>query len=208
MGNPHSSDRVWSTPVRALRAVFAGFGRILLVADRPPDHTPGLGREGGAGGNESQTEQRGSAQSRWRPLDQTGNVRLLTAEDEQDDSPLLKPVTDPAPAEPDLDQLGRVPLRTASDLPDADADFVTLVTEPPEPAENVSPESVPAVLAPPVTLPVPDFDALSLASIRARLRNLSPDQLRVLADYERSHGQRPDVVGMLERRIEKLQANG
>jgi hypothetical protein len=56
-------------------------------------------------------------------------------------------------------------------------------------------------------LPVPNYDALSLPSLRARLRNLDVAQLRTLADYERAHAGRPDVVTMFERRIQKLSAS-
>jgi hypothetical protein len=59
-----------------------------------------------------------------------------------------------------------------------------------------------AVLA----LPLPRYEELSLASIRARLRSLDARELRVLADYERTNAERPEVLGMLERRIEKLEA--
>ncbi len=53
-------------------------------------------------------------------------------------------------------------------------------------------------------LPLPNYDELSIASLRARLRNLSPDQLTVLISYEKSHTGRADVVAMFERRIAKL----
>jgi hypothetical protein len=56
-------------------------------------------------------------------------------------------------------------------------------------------------------LPVPNYDALSLPSLRARLRNLDVAQLRTLADYEQAHAGRPDVVTMFERRIQKLSAS-
>jgi hypothetical protein len=53
-------------------------------------------------------------------------------------------------------------------------------------------------------LPIAGYDELSLPSLRARLRNLDVDQLRVLVDHERSHANRADVVSMFERRIVKL----
>jgi hypothetical protein len=53
-------------------------------------------------------------------------------------------------------------------------------------------------------LPVPNYDDLTIASLRARLRNLSADQLAQLADYEKSHANRADVIQMFERRIAKL----
>jgi len=45
-----------------------------------------------------------------------------------------------------------------------------------------------------------------VASLRARLRNLDVAQVRQLADYERAHAARADVVTMFERRIVKLEA--
>jgi hypothetical protein len=53
-------------------------------------------------------------------------------------------------------------------------------------------------------LPVANYDDLTIASLRARLRTLSADQLAQLVDYEKSHANRADVVQMFERRIAKL----
>jgi hypothetical protein len=57
-------------------------------------------------------------------------------------------------------------------------------------------------------LPVPNYDDLTLASLRARLRNLDPSQVRMLLDYEKAHAGRPDVLTMFERRITKLENDG
>jgi hypothetical protein len=54
-------------------------------------------------------------------------------------------------------------------------------------------------------LPVAGYDGLSLASLRARLRNLDAEQVSALLDYERSAANRADVVTMFERRIAKLE---
>ncbi|HEY7147777.1 MAG TPA: hypothetical protein VH637_26320 [Streptosporangiaceae bacterium] len=51
---------------------------------------------------------------------------------------------------------------------------------------------------------MPGYDGLSVASLRARLRNLDAGQVRQLLAYERAHADRPDVVTMFERRIAKL----
>ena len=60
--------------------------------------------------------------------------------------------------------------------------------------------------AKPVELPVPNYDDLSLASLRARLRfNLGSAQVLLLLDYETAHAARPAVLAMYERRISKLQ---
>ena len=64
------------------------------------------------------------------------------------------------------------------------------------------PVSGPADSAP----PLPNYDELSVASLRARLRNLDVAQVTQLADYERAHAARADVLSMFERRIAKLEA--
>ncbi len=53
-------------------------------------------------------------------------------------------------------------------------------------------------------LPLPNYDSLTIASLRARLRNLSADQLSQLIEYEKGHAGRADVITMFERRIAKL----
>ena len=55
--------------------------------------------------------------------------------------------------------------------------------------------------------PLPNYDELSIASLRARLRSLDVAQLRQLTDYERAHQARADVIAMFERRIAKLAAD-
>jgi len=144
---PQVPDHVKRAPTLALRAVFAGIGRILMAADRPQAATAKPGTSA-------------VPDSRWRSLDQTGNVRLLSVADADEDATPAAPVSN-----------GLSP--------------------------SAGPEASP--------LPLARYDELSLASIRARLRSLDTAQLRVLADYERRNAERPDVLGMLERRIEKLE---
>ena len=54
--------------------------------------------------------------------------------------------------------------------------------------------------------PLPNYDELSIASLRARLRSLDVTQLRQLVEYEKAHAARGDVLAMFERRIAKLEA--
>jgi hypothetical protein len=63
----------------------------------------------------------------------------------------------------------------------------------------------PAASTPEAALPVPSYDELSVASLRARLRNLDTAQVRALLDYEKANAGRADVVTMFERRIAKLE---
>jgi len=97
----------------------------------------------------------------------------------------------PKPSKPqgsrDLDKTGNVRL-----LGDEDGG----------PAPDAEPVSAAADAAP----PLPNYGELSVASLRARLRNLDVAQVRRLADYERAHAARDDVLAMFERRIAKLEA--
>jgi hypothetical protein len=53
-------------------------------------------------------------------------------------------------------------------------------------------------------LPIPDFDNISLGSLRARIRKLSVEQLIVLREWEQAHANRLPVVTTLDNRIAKL----
>ncbi len=56
-------------------------------------------------------------------------------------------------------------------------------------------------------LPLPDYDHMTLGSLRGRLRTLSVEQLVQLRTYEKAHADRLPVVTMLDNRIAKLAAD-
>lgn len=56
--------------------------------------------------------------------------------------------------------------------------------------------------------PIPGYSELSLASLRARLRGKSADQVRALIEYEKSTSARDEVVQMYAKRLAKLEAGG
>jgi hypothetical protein len=250
------NDRVKEAPAQALRAVFAGIGQVLLVADRiktraaevnrarpdtaapparpTPSPAPAPAPNGAASApdktapdntvpgktvpdttvpdttvpdttvpdttvpdktvsDEAAPDKTGPDttvpdttvpdKTRWRSLDETGNVRLLSDNDAAEDEPAAaEPVV--AAAEP----------AAAKAAP----------AKKPAAAES-APAAEPAAAAASV-LPVPNYDGLTVASLRARLRNLDPPQLRVLIDYEKAHAGRTDVLAMFERRIAKLES--
>jgi len=250
MGVPQTEDRARPGPIQALRAVFTGIGRIIMAADRPQAARPG--RANGP-----------AATPKWRSLDKTGNVRLLSAEDLEDDEAAgdddagsfraeaeaqaeaqAEALAEAELAETELlgadlaegnlagaelaeTQLAETQLGEA-ELAEAELAATELAEDPAELAEPAAAEvelaePAAAELAEPVAaeapaelpepeaaaaLPLASYDTLSLASIRARLRPLDADQLRVLVNYEQSHAERPEVLGMLERRIEKLETGG
>jgi hypothetical protein len=47
---------------------------------------------------------------------------------------------------------------------------------------------------------------MSVAAIRARLRGLDVDQLQALLVHESKNAQRAEVIGMIERRILKIES--
>jgi hypothetical protein len=53
-------------------------------------------------------------------------------------------------------------------------------------------------------LPLANYDELTVASLRARLRNLSNDDLTQLMSYEREHQNRPEVIKMFQNRLIKM----
>ncbi|MFI6101189.1 lipid droplet-associated protein [Lentzea sp. NPDC051213] len=53
---------------------------------------------------------------------------------------------------------------------------------------------------------LPMYDELSIAQLRARLRNLSVEQLEELVGYEQAHEARPEFLGTLNRRIATVKA--
>jgi hypothetical protein len=214
MGISQLSDQVRRAPTLALRAVFAGVGRILLSDDRLLARAgQSIARSAGNGERPrlaSAGRQRpGLAPvappgSRWRPLDKTGNVRLLSDEDVDDDygapsepcrsSSALRPT-----AAGVADRPGRTRRSAASgQAPLTEAGAASRIQRRPPPGRR-SP-------SPRRALPLANYDDLSVASIRARLRGLDVSQLRVLVEYESKNAERPEVLGMLERRISKLEA--
>ncbi len=210
MGIPQIADRMRARPTQALRAVFSGIGRILMSADRPPTTPPSTAASTAA--NMAGRTAGATGQAR-RSLDETGNVRLLSRDDLDDGSPGDRaranepegPVP-PSPAGPLT-----APDLTAPDL--AEPVAATAELEEPDPAALALPPALEPAQADEddedsAGLPLAGYDRLSLPSIRARLRSLDAGQLRVLVAYEVTHAERPDVLGMLERRIEKLETGG
>ena len=104
-------------------------------------------------------------------------------------------VSEPVPAEPVAEPAQAAPAPVPAEA--APVSAAPVVAEAPVPA-------APAEGAP----PLPNYDELSVASLRARLRNLDVAQVRELAEYERAHAARADVIAMFERRIVKLEAEG
>jgi hypothetical protein len=268
------TERVKEAPAQALRAVFSGIGQVLLVADRiksraaePTRAQPGSTERQGQSGQKAAAGPKD--ETRWRSLDETGNVRLLSDEDAPEPgagaeatvgaeaataaagaSAVTEPSTDAmAPAETvapaETPVAPETPARSETPTPPetaAPADAAPAVAEPPVVAEAPAEAEPPAVAEAPAeaeppavaeapadaeppavaeapadaeppaastretALPVPNYDDLSVASLRARLRNLDTAQVRALLDYEKATAGRAAVLTMFERRIAKLES--
>jgi len=222
---PQVSDRIKELPGQALRAVFAGVGQLLLAAEKvreqlatPADEqakpsataTPGPAEPAAPpappaataaappGSSVVPPEVTDPADSRWRSLDKTGNVRVLHDGDPDLAVPSTTEVAEPEPADLAVPE----PADLASPAPAEPVPAEPILTATPEPAE------VTATTEPAAALPVAGYDQLSVASLRARLRVLDVTQVQALLDYEKAHQNRADVVTMFERRIAKLEQGG
>jgi hypothetical protein len=85
-------------------------------------------------------------------------------------------------------------------------DTATAVAEPAAAAEPATTTEAEAAVEPgPVAaLPLANYDELTVASLRARLRNLSNDDITQLVAYEQAHQDRPEVIKMFKNRLIKM----
>jgi hypothetical protein len=229
MDIPQVGDQVRKAPTQAIRAVFAGIGKILLAADRPEaSPRPGGPRHAAPGGRAPHTTAPGERAShaapgerashaapgerashaapgerashaapaatvsqRWRSLDETGNVRLLSTEELTFGHGTVVSAT---PLADSRDGQGQAPAEDAALAPASS-----------QPLSGNVPIGAGFVIH---ELPLPGYDTLPVASIRARLRGLDVDQLQALLVHEHKNAERPEIIAMIERRIEKLENGG
>jgi hypothetical protein len=178
MRGPQVSERIKEVPAQALRGVFAGIGQLLLITDKLRNKPPVAPR---ARTPERSKPVAGATASEPTPAPaKPDTAKAAAAKPARTEAP--KPP--PTPPTRDFDKTGNVRL-----LHDAET--------------SAAPPVSPADSGP----PLPNYDELSVASLRARLRNLDVAQVRQLAEYERAHAARAEVVTMFERRIAKLEAD-
>lgn len=176
---------VKDVPVRVLRGFFAGIGQLLLAAER--FRAEEARREG-----PDQDEQDGPPTG----LDGEHVPHQMTTADY-----VRSATAAPVSARTGTGTEGQA--ASPRQFRSLDSTGNVRVLTPEMPAESSADDDQPAARA---DLPVPGYDGLSLPSLRARLRNLDVTQVRTLLEHEKSAGNRADVVGMLERRIAKLEA--
>jgi hypothetical protein len=230
---PPVSDRIKEVPAQALRGVFAGIGQLLLITDklrnkapadvpraRTPERSqpvadatvsePAVPQEKAAEPAPATPEPAQAAGAKPSSVKSTpakpttakvttakpAAAKATTATETTAKATAAKPSR--APRTRDFDKTGNVRL-----LDDAETSAARVSPAPDAAATADAVGSKPGDSGP----PLPNYDELSVASLRARLRNLDLAQVRQLAEYERAHAARADVVGMFERRIAKLEAD-
>jgi len=214
---PQVSERIKEAPAQALRGVFAGIGQLLLITDKlrnkapadvPHARTPAASETAADATASRPAGQREEAEPARATPPPAGSAATGSSATEPTAAAPAKPAraqaAKPAPTR-DFDKTGNVRL-IGDDAAAAPSGTTTPSSAPAAVvAESEREDSAPPVPVP-VPVPVPNYDELSIASLRARLRNLDVAQVRQLADYERAHAGRADVIAMFERRIVKLEA--
>ena len=96
------------------------------------------------------------------------------------------------------------PVAESAAEPETSAEPETVAAEAPaQPETSATPETT-GDSAASSALPLANYDELTVASLRARLRNLSNDDLTQLMSYEKAHQNRPEVVKMFQNRLVKM----
>jgi outer membrane biosynthesis protein TonB len=114
-----------------------------------------------------------------------------------------EPEPEPAAATPEPEPAPEAVTPAPAPTPTATTPTPKPVAAAPEPKPEPEPEPAPAKFAA-RSLPVPDYDAATLASVRASLRALSAVQVSVLREYEAANAARADFLRMFDNRIAKL----
>jgi len=200
---PHVSERVKEAPAQALRGMFAGIGQLLLVTDKlrskkqaaePPQPTS---TEAPVAASAAAPAPPASAPAAEAEVPVAAEA-AAGAPEVKATKPRTKarPKAEPPKAETPAAKTKAPAAKTARDA--GVAGNVRVLAS----------EGTTATTAAAPGLPLPNYDELSVASLRARLRNLTAAQVTELVTYEKVNADRPEVVAMFERRIAKLEAEG
>jgi hypothetical protein len=214
---------VKEAPTRGLRAVFAGFGRALGGRRKGASAPAAEAKPAGDGGHVKVVAPEVAEAEAATPESATpetaaavavaADAAASEAEPQAAAAKTAAAKTVPAKTVP----AKTVPAKTAAaktvpaeTVPAKTAAAKTAAAKT-VPAETVPAKTAAAETATPAAgasgeLPLANYDTLTVASLRARLRTLTVPQLRILLDYEKAHQGREEVSGMFERRIAKIVA--
>lgn len=171
-----TAPQIKERPASMLRAMFAGFGSLMSIKDK-----------------------RRSKPAAEAPAGTTTPAPDDTATTEEAAAPASTAAPEPVAAETPAQPEASAPAETVAAEPETSA----------APETSTVPEvtTVPETSAAPEVsseLPLANYDELTVASLRARLRNLSNDDLGVLMAYEKASQNRPEVIKMFQNRLIKM----
>jgi hypothetical protein len=218
---PQVNDRIKEAPVVVLRAVFAGIGQILLTADKvraraaeqvwTPDRAParapaGLPADRRLPESPRNGTMRTEPAAADRPAMHEAPVSQGPVTAEAAPAAKTPPAAKPTPAAKAPSAAKPTPAAKAPPAARPRAAKTTPQATAPRAAKTVpaprAAEAEPATQAP----PLPGYDDLSIASLRARLRLLVAATIQEMLAYEKAHARREPVIAMLERRLAKISA--
>jgi hypothetical protein len=180
-----SAPQMKERPASVLRAMFAGFGSLMSVMDKMRSK-PAAEAPADAAATAPQTPEAPAATA----TETTAEPDTVVAESTVETDAKTEPDTAAAVAEP-------APV----------AEPVAVAAEPatePETTTEAAAAVEPAATAATAALPLANYDELTVASLRARLRNLSNDDITQLVTYEQAHQDRPEVIKMFKNRLIKM----
>jgi hypothetical protein len=166
-----------------LRAMFAGFGSLMSVMDRVRNKPAA----------QAPADTKAPAAATTPAPEETAAPKDTAAPETVAAETVAEPETVAAPetvAEPET--VAAAPEPAVAPEPVAPPEPVAVVSE-----TTAVPEAAGA-------LPLANYDELTVASLRARLRSLSNDDLNQLMTYERAHQNRPEVIKMFQNRLIKM----
>lgn len=206
MSVPQMKDR----PASALRAMFAGIGSLLHGKDKerakPAEQAPA---ETEATAPEATAPEAATAET---TAETEAAETVAEPEAVAEAEPVAETVEPTAEVEAEIEAEAEV---EAEAEPEVEVETVVIVAETDTAIDLVEIETVTVesadetdivVVETVVELPLANYDEASVASLRARLRNLSVEQLTALIEYEKGNANRADVVTMFERRIVKVES--
>jgi cytoskeletal protein RodZ len=194
-------------PASMLRAMFAGFGSVMSVMDKIRSK-PAAEAPADAGATAPRTPEAPAAAA----TETTAERDTVAAETTADSATTAEP---DASAEPDAVVAETTTASDPTTQRDTPVEPVAVVAHtttqrdtPVEPfpvvAESAAAPNTAAAPDTAAALPLANYEELTVASLRARLRNLSNDDLTRLKAYEQAHQNRPEVIKMFQNRLIKM----
>ncbi len=194
-----SAPQMKERPASVLRAMFAGFGSLMSVMDKVR----------GKPAAEAPSDAEASAPATTPVPEDTATAapETVVAETVVAET-VVEPEVSTGPETVVAETVVAETVVAETVAPEAAESEAAAAPETVAAEVSTGPETVaaetPAVAEPSGELPLANYDELSVASLRARLRNLSNDDLSQLMTYERAHQDRPEVIKMFQNRLIKM----